>query len=140
MRITLLVSCILILFCINSFAQDQIIGKWLSEDKDGIIEIYKQNGKYYGKLVWLKKPKDDNGLPTTDLNNTDKTQRKRVLLGLVILKDFYYINNQWQEGYLYDPVLGRTFKCKMWLTNINTLNVKGYWGILSETDVWTRTK
>lgn len=140
MRITLLLGCIFLFLSTHTFAQDQIIGKWLSEDKQGIIEIYKQYGKYYGKLVWLKKSYNEKGLPMPDINNTDKTLRNRTLVGLVILNDFYYINNKWQEGTLYDPELGRTFKCKIWMTDNNTLNVRGYWGILSEVDVWTRVK
>lgn len=38
----------------NTFAQSQIIGEWLSEDKEGITTIYKNNGKYFGKITWLK--------------------------------------------------------------------------------------
>jgi uncharacterized protein (DUF2147 family) len=131
---------ILILLSINSFAQNQIIGKWMTEDKKGITEIYKLNGKFYGKIVWLQKPKDEKGFPVTDLKNPDKALKKRALIGLVILKDLYYIDNEWSNGTIYDPQTGKTYTCTLKLADNNSLKVKGYWGILSETHVWTRTK
>ncbi|MBD1384319.1 DUF2147 domain-containing protein [Mucilaginibacter rigui] len=33
---------------------DKILGVWLSEDKTGKIDVYKVNGKYFGKLIWGK--------------------------------------------------------------------------------------
>ena len=140
MRITFFVSCIILFLNIEAFAQNQIIGKWMSEDKKGITEIYKHNGKFYGKIVWLKKPKDEKGLPMTDINNSDKTLKKRVLLGLVVLKDLHYKNNEWIDGTIYDPQTGKTYNCKLTLANSNTIKLRGYWGILSETRLWSKVK
>ena len=140
MRITLVLSAILLFLNTNLFSQNQIVGKWLSQDKKGITEIYKLNGKYYGKIVWLKDPNDTKGVPITDTKNPDISLRKRPIIGLLILKDFYYINNQWQEGTIYDPERGRTFNCKLWITDNNSLHVRGYWGFLTETQVWMWTK
>ena len=30
----------------------QIVGVWITEKKDSKIEIYEQNGAYFGKIVW----------------------------------------------------------------------------------------
>jgi uncharacterized protein (DUF2147 family) len=131
---------IFILFIVskNIFAQQQIIGKWLSEDGEGITEIYEQNGKYFGKIHWLKKPNDNKGVPFTDTENPDKKLRLQPLLGLVILKDFVYKNNEWKNGTIYDPTNGKTYTCTMWLTDNNTLKVRGYWGLFYQTQTWTR--
>jgi hypothetical protein len=45
---------------------DKIEGVWLNEEKDAKIQIYKaRDGKFYGKIVWLKDP-TENGKPKTD--------------------------------------------------------------------------
>lgn len=121
-------------------AQNQITGKWLSEDKEGITEIYKQNGKFYGKIVWLRNPEDDKGTPFTDTENPEKALKKRPLQGLVILEEFYYQNNEWKGGKIYDPESGKSYTCLMWLADKNTLKVKGYWGIFYQTQTWKRTE
>ncbi len=127
-------------FANNAFAQQQIIGKWLSYDNEGVTEIYEQKGKYFGKIQWLKKPTDNKGIPFTDTENPDKKFKLQPLLGLVILKDFVYKNNEWKSGTIYDPTNGKTYTCTMWLTDNNTLKVRGYWGLIYQTQIWTRTK
>lgn len=132
---------ILFLFLVTkTFAQNQIVSKWLSEDKEGITEIYEQNGKFYGKITWLKKPNDEKGRPFTDTENPDKAKRNKPLIGLMILKGFVYKNNQWENGTIYDPESGKTYTCTMWLENNNTLKVRGYWGFFYQTQTWTKTK
>ncbi len=132
---------IIILFALSksSFAQQQIVGKWLSEDGEGITEIYQQGNHFYGKISWLKKPNDEKGSPYTDTENPDKSKRNQPLLGLVILKGFVYKNNEWQGGTIYDPTNGKTYTCTIWISN-GQLKVRGYWGIFYETQTWTKTK
>jgi uncharacterized protein (DUF2147 family) len=124
----------------ETFAQSQIAGNWLSADKEGIIQIYEFNGKSFGKLVWLKKPKDEKGKPFLDTENPIDSLKRQPLLSLLILKNFVYSNNEWRNGTIYDPNNGKTFTCKMWLTDINTLKVRGNWGIFYQTQTWTRQK
>ena len=57
-------------FCGSAvFAQnaDAIVGKWYNTEKDAQVEIFKEGGKYSGKIVWLKDP-TENGKPKTDKN------------------------------------------------------------------------
>ena len=124
----------------NTFAQLQIVGNWLSEDKEGITTIFENNGKYFGKITWLKKPNDSKGIPFTDSENPDKSKRNQPLIGLLILKDFQYSNNEWKGGTIYDPESGKTYTCTMWLQESNTLKVRGYWGLFYQTQTWTKVK
>ena len=119
-------------------AQNQIIGKWLSEDKQAITEIYEKNGKYFGNIQWLKNPNDANGIPYKDAANTDKTKREQPIIGLVVLSDFAFQNNEWKGGTAYDPKSGKSFNCKLWLADNDKLKVRGYWGILNYTETWTK--
>ena len=121
---------------------DKILGVWLVEDKDAKVEIYKKNNKFYGKIIWLKEPKE-NGKPKLDKNNPNEKLQTRPLIGLLILKDFVYTDDlEWEDGEIYDPGNGKTYGCNMELEDYNTLEVRGYIGIslFGRTDVWTRTK
>lgn len=129
----------LILFTFSKycFAQQQIVGKWLSEDGEGITEIYQEGNSFFGKISQLKKPNDDTGKPFTDTENPDKTKTSQPLLGLIILKNFVYTNNEWQNGTIYNPNNGKTYSCTIWISN-DKLKVRGYWGIFYQTQTWTK--
>lgn len=137
---SIFILTILLSGSIYSNCQNQIVGKWLSGDKEGITEIYQQNGKYYGKITWLKKPNDARGKPFTDTENPDKSKRNQPLIGLIILKNFEYKDNEWINGTIYDPESGKTYTCTVWPSDKSTLKVRGYWGIFYETQTWTKTK
>jgi uncharacterized protein (DUF2147 family) len=122
-----------------SFAQNTVVGKWLSESKKGITEIYEVNGKFYGKLVWLKEPNDATGKLKLDKENKNESLRTSPILGLVILKDFVIRDGEWKDGTIYDPENGKTYKCTMWLKDVNTIKVRGYWGPFYRTQIWTRS-
>lgn len=121
--------------------RDAIIGKWLSGEKDAIVQIYERDSKYFGKIIWLKDPLDDNGGPQTDVNNPDPKLRKRQIMGLVILRDLAYDkDNLWSGGMIYDPDSGDDYNCKMSLKDSNTLELRGYVGfpLFGRTEVWIR--
>lgn len=124
----------------HSFSQKQILGKWLSEDKEGVTEIFELNGKFYGKLVWLKNPTDEKGIPFTDSNNPDAKLQKQPLIGLTVINDLIYKNQKWGNGTVYDPEEGKTYKCEIWLKDNNSMNIRGYWGFVYSTEIWTRSK
>ncbi len=94
----------------------------------------------YGKITWLKKPNDARGKPFTDTENPDKSKRNQPFIGLIILKNFEYKDNEWINGTIYDPESGKTYTCTIWLSDKSTLKVRGYWGIFHETQTWTKTK
>ncbi|HEX8377027.1 MAG TPA: DUF2147 domain-containing protein [Pedobacter sp.] len=135
MRKAVFIAFVLLLLSLQNFAQNQILGKWVSEDKKGIIEIFQQKSKYYGKLVWLKPDKD---IPSTDAGNPDKSKRSQPLLNLVILKDFDYAEKEWKNGTVYDPANGKTYACAMRLIDNNKLRIRGYWGPFYRTEIWLR--
>ena len=40
-------------------AQYSLVGTWQPEDKENLIEIYEENGKYYGKVTGSENPTED---------------------------------------------------------------------------------
>lgn len=125
-----------------AFSPDDIIGVWKDGQGKGQVQIYKHNGRYYGKIIWLKNPKDENGKPKVDRKNPNPNLRTKPIIGLVMLKDFRYDEDEWSDGHIYNPSDGKEYKAYMKLRDKNTLSVRGYVGIslLGKTDTWTRVK
>jgi uncharacterized protein (DUF2147 family) len=128
----------------QTYTPDQILGTWLNEDKDANVEIYKENNKFFGKIIWLKDPNEtDTGLPKVDDKNPDLAMQTRPVLGLVILKNFVFDGEEeWEDGTIYDPKNGKTYDCYMKFEAENLLKIRGYIGIswIGRTTLWTRTK
>jgi len=127
--------------------KDDILGVWLNEDKDAHVQIYTENDKFYGKIVWLKNPIDDEtGEPKLDDKNEDESMRDRPVMGLMLLRDFVFDgDDEWEDGKIYDPKNGKDYSCYMEFPdneNKNKLKVRGYIGIslLGRTTYWTRVQ
>ncbi|WP_121811060.1 DUF2147 domain-containing protein [Mucilaginibacter kameinonensis] len=128
---------------INAKAQtDKIEGLWYNDVKSAKIQITKEsNGKFYGKVVWLKEPLK-NGKPKVDEMNTDEKLRSRPRLGLPVLADFVKDgDNKYSGGTIYDPNNGKTYSCKMTYKG-ETLDIRGYIGIslFGRTTTWSRAE
>lgn len=121
---------------------DKLLGVWEPSNGKARVKIEKIGTKYYGKIVWLKEPNDPNtNQPKVDNKNPDESMRNVPLKGYRLLKDFTYSGNkQWENGTIYDPENGSTYKCVIKMTDDNTLEIRGYIGIeaLGRTDVWKR--
>ena len=130
-----------------AFAQahkaDDILGTWLNEEATGKIQLYKENGKYFGKLVWLKEPTDKvSGLPRTDKENPDAKLKTAPLIGMVNMKNFSFDGKEeWSGGTIYDPKNGKTYKCYIEFESPTKLKVRGYVGfsLLGRNTYWTKT-
>ena len=111
-------------------------GRWLTEPKDGIIEItINAAGKLEGRIVGGNHP----GL--LDVKNPDPAQRIKPLRGQLILRDMAADGaGRWTGGTIYDPDSGKTYKCNLELLANGTLKVRGYIGfsLLGKSQLWTR--
>ena len=143
-----LIWLILANLLVRAGAGDGILGFWNTAEDKAQVEVFKQNDKYFGKIVSLKEPdwpaNDEKGMagqPKNDRNNPSPKLRGRKIIGLPIMNDFVYAGkNRWGGGIIYDPESGRTYKGKMTLTATNRLEMRGFVGIslLGRTTVWTR--
>ena len=118
-------------------------GRWLTERKHGIVEIYRcgADGTLCGRLVWFQIEKGDTNTQGLDLRNPDPARRNRSLCGLVFMSGFKPSgDNRWEEGTLYDPESGNTYRGNMTLRADGTLRLRGYIAVplLGESNVWTR--
>lgn len=141
-RLPLLTAGLIVLLAASAHAQeaDAILGNWFTEDDRALVDIYTCDGRFCGKIVWLKEPKNEDGTDKLDTNNPDPSKRGRSIIGLNLVWDFTYDKaNRWIDGKIYDPDNGKTYSCKMTLEG-DKLKVRGYVGLslLGRTTVWTR--
>lgn len=127
--VILLISVFCALQLFASPGADAILGVWANSSNKGHIQIYKHNGKYYGKIIWLKNPYDKTGKPKVDFKNPDEAVRNKRLLGLIMLRDFIYSDEEWKDGKIYNPQDGKEYKSNIKLTDKRTMSVRGYIGI-----------
>jgi uncharacterized protein (DUF2147 family) len=145
-KISFILSVVCLCFFSNLFAQDdadKIVGIWMNGEGTARVQIYKSSsGKYNGRIVWLKEPKDpDTGADKLDKKNPDPNKRNQKVYGLVNVVGFEFKGGKkWENGTIYDPKSGNTYNCSAELKDENTLNVRGYIPIVNigRTDSWTR--
>lgn len=123
---------------------DDIVGVWEPGHGKARVKIDNIDGKYYGRIVWLKEPNDpETGKPKTDANNPDASMKNVPLRGYRILKDFEYKGKgEWAEGTIYDPETGNTYSSVITWKDDNTLDIRGYVGVktFGRSDTWRRLK
>lgn len=121
---------------------DRITGTWVTSNKDGRVRItQRENGKYYGKLVWTKNKRGDDSLDR-DIHNPDPDKRDRTVRGITLLKGLTYNAEEalWEGGKIYDPNKGKTYKCYVEILNPDKLKVRGYVGfsMMGRSTYWQR--
>jgi len=135
---------LLVAFAMTGSAQnkDAILGKWVNSTGEAHLEITKRSEKFFGKIVWLKDPKDEKGNVKTDYKNPTASLRSKPIVGLEILKNFVYEDGKWTDGNIYDPKSGKLYSCNMTLKDNGDLSMRGYIGVslLGRTEVWKRVK
>ena len=114
--------------CIAAQALDSHVeGMWLNEKRDGYIEISLVADAYRGTIVGS--PNGERDADRIDAHNEDPALRGRTLLGLIIIDELVYKGKKrWGGGWIYDPDAGKTYRCRLTLSDKNTLEVRGYVG------------
>ncbi|MFN4248778.1 MAG: DUF2147 domain-containing protein [Flavipsychrobacter sp.] len=136
----LLFSFIFIGITVVGKAQTDPIEKvWYNQEKTAKIQVYKaKDGRFYGKMVWLKEPLE-NGKPKVDKENPDDKKRNTPLIGLILLRGLEKDgDHEYDNGKIYDPKNGKTYSCKITHKG-NTLDLRGFVGIslIGRTSTWT---
>lgn len=136
-----------ILFSTQGQAAEEadILGVWTTAEAKSTIEISRCEAGFCGRIISLKEelyPADDEmaGQTKVDRHNPDESKHSNPIIGLQMLSGFVFDgDNVWEDGKIYDPKNGKTYKCKMTLEG-NTLKVRGYIGfaLLGRTTEWTR--
>lgn len=112
-----IITILIFIFVFNllAFAQnaDDITGLWYSQadsqNRVSVVEIYKENNKYYAYSFAYKNSNDI----VNDVNNPKKELRNLPLRGLVYLYDLEFSNGEWKGGKIYNPDDGKVYNAKI---------------------------
>ncbi len=128
-------ATLLLLISTMGFAQqpaDKIIGKWESIDGEVKLrfDIFKQDGNYFGKLLWASNMFEEDGkTPKKDFNNPDESLKSRSRQGIINVTNLTYKNGEYLGGKLYNPTDGDTYSLSAKLKSADELHFRGYLGI-----------
>jgi len=122
-------------------AANPLLGLWMTEDKDGVVQFYPCEDRYCGRFYWLKV--DSAANPSLDFRNSDDSLKKRPLCGMTFLGGFKdQGNGEYEEGWIYSPRHGSMFSSNLRLTDKDHLALRGYVFLpfLGGTQIWTRVE
>lgn len=135
---TLTLFVIIFLAVTSAFGADQndVLGLWNTEDNDSKLEFFKCGDKVCVKIAWLKEPNYSDskegpvGTPKVDRNNPDHALKNRPMIGLQIMEGFTPVgDDRWENGVIYNPDNGKSYRGKLHLTSPYKLELRGYIGI-----------
>lgn len=129
-------------FGMMGFAQADVTGTWSTvEGKSHVVIAVCDGDKFCGTINWLKEPNNEEGAPKKDINNKDEGLRDRGILGISLLKGLEKTgDNEWDDGYIYNPEDGETYSSEMKLIDDNTLAVKGCVLFFCKEQLWSRVQ
>lgn len=111
----LLVIVILFLATGKVSAQDNILGKWESDEKDVRLEFYSEGKEYKARILWGNQAVEADGVTSKlDSKNPDISKRKQPILGSTIVRGFTWDGKEFIGGKIYNPPTGKTYSCKAW--------------------------
>jgi uncharacterized protein (DUF2147 family) len=115
-----------------------VTGKWMTQERDSIIEIGTCGNTVCGRVHRVLKMMP-NGQPPIDANNPNPSLRTRAVQGIYIFNGFTDGGTHW-NGQLYDPKSGKSYKSKLTRNADGTLKVQGCVGPFCKTFKWTAVK
>lgn len=142
--IVLTLICIVCIAAFNSLQAQDIVGRWKTIDDEtgkakSIVNIYVQDGKYFGKIDTLFREEGEDPDPVCDKCPEDDPRYNKRVVGMLILEDLVKDGDEWDDGVILDPGKGKIYDCKMWLEDGN-LKVRGYLFFLYRTQTWYRVE
>lgn len=110
---------------------DQIVGRWISEEKNFIVQVSKEGDNFKAVLLWFDDSDDPSKPMQTriDDKNPDKSLRGRRLIGMNVLRNLNYVpeSDSWEHGIIYDAKNGREWSSSAKIMSDGSMKVTGYW-------------
>jgi len=139
-RFVILFLVIILSFTVSS---QSIFGKWKTIDGEtgeekSIVEIYKENGKIFGKVVGILNPNDRNVL----CDKCKGDEYNTPVMGLVLMKNMQKEGKYYKGGTIFDPERGKKYRCRLYIDKDkpDILQVRGYIAFLYSSQYWKRVK
>lgn len=114
----------------TAFAAPPELGVWYDDTGRGAVEIVPCADRLCGYIVWLKDPLNSKGQPLRDVYNPNQGDRNRPICGIQILGDLQpQSDGSWDQGWVYDPKVGKSYNVQISLKGPDDLLVYGYAGV-----------
>ena len=145
LKLSILTALFSLCFVFSSYAQDNsIVGKWKTIDDEtnepkSIVNIYEQDGKYFGQIVELfRKPGEDPD-PVCDKCPDGDPRKDQPTKGMIIIKDLVKKGDKYSGGTILDPKKGKIYNCKLWPED-GKLMLRGYIAFFFRTQTWLKVE
>ncbi|MFD2147514.1 DUF2147 domain-containing protein [Mucilaginibacter antarcticus] len=120
-----------------------VCGKWLSDNKELLVLIYRDGNTFKGKSIWFKNKDTSKDMGEwTDKHNPNPALRTRKIMGIDILTELTYnaASNTWENGKIYDSSTGKLWSTYVKIDKAGKLKATAYWGVkfLSKSITFTR--
>ena len=138
-RFLLLVAALLL--ALPASAQSPTpVGVWMHPNERIKVEIAPCDDVLCGKIVWLSRPDDSEGLPRVDSLNADPALRTRFLWALTVLHDLRAASKRTWDGKIYNPDDGRDYSAILSIQDDGSLRMRAYvlLPLLGRTLIWKR--
>jgi uncharacterized protein (DUF2147 family) len=104
-------------------------GVWLI-DSNVAVQIFECGGQLCGRIVWLRRPRDQAGQLDRDRKNPDPALRQRLLCGLTVFWAMQPAGpNEWKGGWFYNPEDGKTYRITAELRSADAIVARIYSGV-----------
>jgi len=135
-----LLLSILFIYSLSSITPETYVGKWQIEG-GSIIEIYRNGDLFFGR-IHKRTANPTSNLNGLDNKNPNKDLQHRVLVGMDILNNLKFEDNELSDGTIYNADSGKTYDVKLWIDqdNMDVCYIRAYKGFLFKTFKAKRTK
>ncbi|MES2808894.1 MAG: DUF2147 domain-containing protein [Bacteroidota bacterium] len=109
-----------------------ICGKWLAENKELLVLVYRDGNTFKGKSLWFKNHDTSKAMDEwTDKYNPNPALRNRKILGIDVLTELTYNagSDSWENGKIYEARSGKFWDTYVKINKDGTLKVTAYWGL-----------
>jgi uncharacterized protein (DUF2147 family) len=129
-----------ILFAVSVASAEELIGTWLTQEKDAHIRVAKCGNAMCGTVAWLRDAIDPKtGQPPVDDKNPNASLRSRKNLGIRIFAMEQDASGAW-TGDIYNSDDGKNYKGRLAPRGEDEMEVQGCADSLCGSEVWTRAK
>ncbi|HEX7478128.1 MAG TPA: DUF2147 domain-containing protein [Polyangiales bacterium] len=122
---------------------DALLGEWWTEGSEGRIKFIRaHDGTFRGITTCCPHPQADKRNPSKDIHNPKPELRDRSTIGIIIIWKLQYDDGEYENGYVYSPRDGKTYRMDIKMLDRDTVKIRGYLGIplLGQSQIWKRAK
>ena len=142
--LSFIISLAFTLLSLHTAHAANITGAWKTID-DGtgkprsIVRISESNGQFDGAIEKIfSEPNED---PNPMCDKCQGALKDQPILGMKIIHQMKKHEEEYKDGTIMDPDIGKIYKCKLWLEDSGKkLKVRGYIGPLFRTQTWLRAE